>query len=660
MSAFEPVRDLLVGRVIEVSGTTVRIELSGDVDELMRSYLGRVYPIGQLGSVVKIHYGRKIVFGFVTLLRMRTEEDMAAAPVNPAAPEHRVMEVELFAEGLWSGTEQGLEFRRGVSTFPLPRQSVYLLTRDEATILYKAAEGSRPDGADPLVPFATYIGSDAAQCRANIDKMFGLHCAVLGSTGSGKSGAVAALIHSVLAHKPQGQDLCSPRIIILDPHGEYGKAFGERAIVYRAYDPIGTEETEGESIMLPYWLMSAEEFRLLLIGKTEFEATSQNNIVYKALAHARMCHQGLVEPAPVAYGGPAPADGGEPDLARPRAGVDRQLIEGFDRDKPRPFTLQEFENHIRFLQAARVQNGALAPITATDFSKGFRSILDKLDVLKLDPRIRSVMKDRIADGISLEKLLGQLVGNLGAGKDIRIVDMSGLPNEVAGPLAAMLARMLFQYKLYQTSEERRSDPVLLICEEAHRYVPDRGDAEYAAAQTAIRRIAREGRKYGVGLMLVSQRPADIEGTVISQCGTWLVLRLTNSSDQQHVARFLPDSLAGLTRSLPALAQREALFVGEGSAIPARVKIRTLKKEQIPRSDTVSFATGWCTTHRSVEELKVITDRMTKDLVANDADGGRLGDEVAEGLQLPENAAAPAPGAENAAPPARVSRRRSGN
>jgi hypothetical protein len=123
----------------------------------------------------------------------------------------------------------------------------HLLTRDEAVDLYKSAEGQLHDEAiDPLVPFATYVGTDSVRCRANIDKMFGMHCAILGSTGSGKSGAVATLLHSVLEHKPNGVDLCRPRIIIIDPHGEYGQAFGERAIVYRAYDPIGHEQAQGD------------------------------------------------------------------------------------------------------------------------------------------------------------------------------------------------------------------------------------------------------------------------------------------------------------------------------------------------------------------------------------------------------------------------------
>lgn len=614
MIAFQPVTDLKVGHIVEVSGTTVKVELSGDVSELTRSFEGRVYPIGQIGSVVKVHFGRRLVFGFVTLLRMRSEEEHEGATPIPPDADQRVMEIELFAEGAWSSGEQKLSFSRGVSTYPLPRQGVYLLTREEAGILYSSAEGQRPDGADPLVRFATYIGADAAPCRANIDKMFGMHCAVLGSTGSGKSGAVAALIQGVLKHKSKGDALSHPRIIIIDPHGEYGQAFKKRAIVYRAYDPIGTEETTGEPIKLPYWLMSADEFRLLTIGKTEDEATSQNNIVYKALTHARMVAAGLVDPAPSAYNAPAPMDGGSPDQPRPKTGVDPARLTEFDRDKPRPFSMTEFVNHINFLQAARVKGAVLEKVTETDFAKYFKSILDKIAVLRRDPRIRFLMQEWNENSpttldASIAQFVGLAPGEDGADKDIRILDISGLPNEVAGPLTAMLARLLFQYKLYQTRTERKRDPILLVCEEAHRYVPDRGEAEYAAAQNAIRRIAREGRKYGLGLMLVSQRPADIESTVISQCGTWLVLRLTNSADQQHVARFLPDGLSGMTRVLSALAQQEAIFVGEGAALPARIRIQTLLKDEQPNSESVGFAEGWSEDRLSNEEIIKVTARM---------------------------------------------------
>jgi uncharacterized protein len=616
MNSFDLIPDLKIGHIVEVAGTTIRVELSGDVTELTRTHDGRVYPIGQIGSIVKVHFGRRLVFGFVTLLRMRSEELLEVATPIPPDADQRVMEVELFAEGVWNAAEGRLRFARGVTTYPLPRQGVYLLTRQETVELYKSAEGQqRSDGYDPLVPFAHYVGADNALCRANIDKMFGMHCAILGSTGSGKSGAVAALLHSVLEHKANDHDVCRPRVVVIDPHGEYKKAFGNRAVVYRAYDPIGIEETTGEPIRLPYWLMSADEFRRLVIGKTEEEATSQNNIVYKALTHARMVAANLVDPAPSNYGAPAPTDGVNTDEPRPKAGVSQEQITGFDRDKPRPFSLQEFYNHIVYLQATRPKKGdtVLERVPEGDFAEKFKSILDKLAVLRRDPRIRFLMTEWSSASPSLGQIVGQLVGLLsgtnGQPLDIRIIDISGLPNEVAGPLSAVLARLLFQYKLYQTTAERERDPVLLVCEEAHRYVPDRGEAEYAAAQSSIRRIAREGRKYGIGLMLVSQRPADVESTVISQCGTWLVLRLTNSADQQHVARFLPDGLSGMTKALPNLAQQEAIFVGEGAALPARIRIRDLPEDKLPKSDTAKFARGWTLARLSEAEITVIAKRM---------------------------------------------------
>ncbi|WP_094604510.1 hypothetical protein SPSIL_052500 [Sporomusa silvacetica DSM 10669] len=617
MNVFELVEDLRIGHIIEVAGTTIRMELSGDVTELMRTFDGRVYPIGQIGSIVKIHFGRRLLFGFVTLLRMRSEE--LIENVRPIAPEadQRLMEVELFAEGVWNAVDKELNFTRGIKTYPLPRQGVYLITRQEIVELYSAAEGQQRSGNyDPMVPFAHYVGADNAICRANIDKMLGMHCAILGSTGSGKSGAVAGLIHSMLEHTVRVGSECHPRIVIIDPHGEYGCAFANSALVYRAYNPLGAEATEGEPIDLPYWLMSADEFRRLVIGKTEQEATSQNNIVYKAITYARMVAAGLIDPAPSDYGGPAPADGKEIDEPRPRVGVTEEALINFDRDKPRPFSLTEFYNHIVFLQAARATTSRiLERIPAGEFSKSFKSILDKLGVLQRDPRIRFLMNGWLDDtqitlGKIIEQLVGKIVAEDGTARDIRILDISGLPNEVAGPLTAMLARLLFQYKVYQTEEERKHDPVVLVCEEAHRYVPDRGEAEYTAAQASIRRIAREGRKYGIGLMLVSQRPADVESTVMAQCGTWLVLRLTNATDQAHVSRFLPDGLSGMTKVLPNLAQQEAIFVGEGAAMPARVKIRDLSPDKLPKSETAKFAQGWTMQRLSEEEIGTIAQRMS--------------------------------------------------
>ncbi|TMP41532.1 hypothetical protein CWB96_15160 [Pseudoalteromonas citrea] len=610
---FTPTDELKIGQVVEVSGTSIKVEISDKISELTRTFNGRVYPIGQIGSMVKIHYGRKIIFGLVTMLRMRSEELIEAGmPVN-ADSDQRVMEIQLLAEGSWNNTKSTLAFKRGIKTYPLPQQGVFLLTNEEISFVYRSAEGTRNDEVDPLVPFAVYSASESTACRANINKMFGMHCAVLGSTGSGKSGTVAAIIHSVLSHKNDEKEL-SPQIVVIDPHGEYGTAFKTRAVQYRAYD-IAAGDDGQEEIKLPYWLMSSDEFTNLVIGKTESSATSQNNVVQKALAHARMVATGIVKPCPRAFGTNELEHLDSFDDPNLCEGKDTSDILEFDRDKPRPFCLDEFQSHVRFIQGGRINPKTKLhdEMTATDLGKSsVPAVLDKLKVLRRDTRLSFMMEGWRDDEnqIKLHEVLNQLIGAPKQdGKDIRIIDISGLPNEVAGPLTALIARLLFQYKVFQTQEEKEKDPILLVCEEAHRYVPDHGEAQYAAAQGAIRRIAREGRKYGIGLMLVSQRPADVDSTVISQCGTWVVLRLTNSADQQHVARFLPDGLSGMVGALPILSQQEAIFVGEGAALPSRVRVRDLKGDQLPKSNTIPFAQGWASERLELDKLKEISERM---------------------------------------------------
>lgn len=609
---FTPIDDLRIGQVVEVSGMSIKVEISDKVSELTRTYDGRVYPIGQIGSMVKIHYGRKLIFGLVTMLRMRSEELIEAGQSINADSDQRVMEVQLLAEGNWASFESKLDFRRGIKTYPLPQQGVYLLTNEEVENVYRSAEGDKDRADDSLVPFAVYSASESTPCRTNINKMFGMHCAVLGSTGSGKSGTVAAIIHSVLSHKIKDEEI-SPQIIVIDPHGEYSSAFQERATCYRAYDLAAGEDTQ-EGIKLPYWLMSSDEFTSLIIGKTERSATSQNNVVQKALAHSRMVAAGILKACPSQFGTDLLKhleNFDDPDLCHEH---DTLEILEFDRDKPRPFCLNEFENHIRYIQGGRIVKENHETLTNTELSKSpVPSVLDKLKVLRRDTRLAFMMKNWTEDNdeIKLHGILNQLVGvPQEVKKDIKIIDISGLPNEVAGPLTAVIARLLFQYKVFQTQEEKVKDPILFVCEEAHRYVPDKGEAQYAAAQNAIRRIAREGRKYGIGLMLVSQRPADVDSTVISQCGTWVVLRLTNAADQQHVARFLPDGLSGMVGALPILSQQEAIFVGEGAALPSRIKIKDLKPEQLPKSNTIPFAHGWADDRLSLEELEEIANRMS--------------------------------------------------
>jgi len=612
MTVFGFDADLEIGSVFEVAGGAIKITLSRNIRELTKSYSGRVYDVGQIGSLLKMHMGRRLIFASVRLLRLQSDEEAATLAASgvaqPVDVDRRVLEADLLGEGWLRGSGDEFEFRRGISTYPLPLQSVHLVTHSETEALYASVERSEEDGVSNLVPIGQYVGASRVECRANIDRLFGQHAAVLGSTGSGKSSAVAAILHSVIDHQFRRGQVNRPNIVLIDPHGEYAEAFQGKGSVLRAYDAIAARG-EGANVSLPYWLLSSEEFRALLIGKTEREATSQANIVFKALAHARMHQAGLVQSA---IGEPtaARAAGVHPDTPMRQDGVTEAQLLAFDRDRPRPFKLKEFLAHIENRQA-RKSNGD--PLTAQAEIQKFSSIVDKFHVLTRDARIRFMMQELNEQTPSLADVIAQFISTQETdGPRIKIVDISGLPNEIAGPLTGAIGRLLFQYKVHQTREERQRDPVLLVCEEAHRYVPDRGEAEYEVAQTAIRRIAREGRKYGLGLILVSQRPSDVEGTVISQCNSWIVLRLSNSSDQQHVSRFLPDSVSGMTGLLSSLPRQEALFVGEAAAIPARIKLRTLSRDQLPASHDISFAAGWSSEGTTVATLQGISDRMASD------------------------------------------------
>lgn len=601
---FEVDPTLRVGTVFEVTGSSIKAALAPGLGELSILYGGRVYSIGSIGSLIKIHVGRRLLFGMVRALRLQTEEEAAAVATFHA--EHRVLEADMIGEGQWDRDKAELQFSRGLTSSALPLQDLFLLTDDETRHVYGSIEQTRLGRLDARVPLGYFVGPGSVECRADIDRMFGQHCAVLGSTGSGKSSAVSAIVHAVLEYKANGSEV-RPQIVLIDPHGEYGACFGNRCCVYRAYDALRGSGAPGEGLHLPYWLMTSDEFRSLIVGKTEFEATSQANSVYKALAHARMVEAGLIiaakEDTSDAEQGRHPQ---EPIL---KDGHQTYEIADFDRDKPTPFSLEEFRRHIAWRQPYK--HGARRDhIAPGDFHSQYGSILDKLEVLRHDGRIQFMMKEYAQGDPGLAEILAQFISTREDAKGVCVVDLSGLPNEVAGPLTAALARLLFQYKLYQSPEQRRRDPVLLICEEAHRYVPNRGEAQYSAAQAAIRRLAKEGRKYGLGLMLVSQRPSEIEETVLSQCNTWLVLRLSNSADQAHVAKMLPDTLSALTTTLSSLPRQEALFVGEGAALPARIRLKTLLGAQIPTSTDVPFGLGWASGGTSLDDLRTIALRMT--------------------------------------------------
>lgn len=554
----DTVDNLAIGKIIEVDGSHIIAELEPTLSELSRVFAGETYPIGQFGSIIKIHFGRRLIFAFVGRLRMKAEYEAERGIASQSSGDERIIEADLFGEGEWvldSKTAPAtwtLRFERGVATYPLPQQTVYLTPKAELRFIYGQSQGT-------VVRIGEHVGSGGTPCYAEINELLGKHTAILGSTGSGKSGTVAAVIHSLLERgTAAGHSAWHPRIIILDPHSEYPAAFpGHKRL-----------STDDDSLCLPYWLLNFQETVALLIGKTEFVATSQANIVKGALLQARV--QGARE-----------------------IGLDPGKI---TIDSPVPYKLAVFKGLVEAGKAA---------LTASK-QDSHNSILEKLEALVRDARVHFLMADWPGGSQDpFPAIIEQLVG---AGPQPRIVDLSGVPNEVAGVSSAVIARTLFNLKVWQNAEERNCDPVLLVCEEAHRYVPNRGEAQYEAAQEAVRRIAKEGRKYGLGLLLVSQRPSEVEATVLSQCNSWIVLRITNDADRENVRSILPDSMAGLTKMLSGLRRQEAIFVGQAAMLPSRIMIRTLASDQLPRSHDVDFDSGWQTPPMSTAQLKSVANR----------------------------------------------------
>ena len=553
-----PIENLAIGRIIEVDGSHLVAELSKDITDLSRVYAGLAYPIGQFGSIIKIHFGRRILYAFVGRLRMKADFENERGVSSTARDDERVIEADLFGEGEWSQHSDGdssqwsLRFDRGVATYPLPQQTIYLTPKDELRFIYGY-------GSAPSVRLGEHVGTGGAPCFAALTELLGKHTAVLGSTGSGKSGTVAAILHALLERgTDQGLAAWHPRIVILDPHNEYGAAFpGHRRL-----------STDNASLSLPYWLLSFSETISLIIGKTEFVATSQVNILKTALLFARSEGARILN-------------------------IDASKI---TVDSPVPYRIADL---IMSVSSARDR------LTESK-RESHNSILEKLDMLVRDSRLAFLMREW--DGAAVDPFADILTQFIGTEAQPRVVDLSGVPNEVAGISSAVIARTLFSYKVWQTTDERLADPVLLVCEEAHRYVPNRGEAQYEAAQDAIRRVAKEGRKYGLGLMLISQRPSEVDATVLSQCNTWIVLRITNDADRDHVRSILPDSMADLTKMLSSLRRREAIFVGQAAVLPSRILVRSLTLDQLPRSHDIDFAQGWQRQTPDLTKLREVVDR----------------------------------------------------
>lgn len=375
------------------------------------------------------------------------------------------------------------------------------------------------------------------------------HFAVLGSTGTGKSTSVALFVHKIVESMPEGH------IIILDPHNEYRGAFSDISV-----------EFDASNLRLPYWLMNLEEMIELLVGRGRDDREEDIDILRKSVLAAR------------------------------KKSADRNLSEKLTVDTPVPYRLADLIGEIDEAMGQLNKPEGIAP---------FLRLKARLEELRSDKRYNFMFSGLLISDTLVDIVSGMLRLPT-EGKPVTTLDLSGIPADIVDVVVSVLCRLVFDFAVW-TSQEH-SQPVLVICEEAHRYVPQATSDTRGAARGAIERIAKEGRKYGVSLGLVSQRPSDLSETVLAQCGTIISMRMNNDRDRQFVESTMPEGSKGFLESIPALQNREAILSGEGVAAPMRIRFSYLEESKRPSSTDPDFATHWRT---PIDSTEFVQDTITK-------------------------------------------------
>jgi DNA helicase HerA-like ATPase len=364
------------------------------------------------------------------------------------------------------------------------------------------------------------------------DELFGKHFSVVGTTGSGKSCVVATILTAVIETNPNAHAM------LLDPHGEYASAFKGRAV---ALSP-------GDGLYLPYWLFNFEELVEIVIG-------SDHN----------------VEQAKIL---------GEAVMAAKQAYLAKVGLDKFGTvDTPAPYRMSDV---LRFFDVA------MGSLNRPDSVAAYQAVKGRIVALQNDPRYGFVFGSRLTLRDELSDILAQLFRIPVNGKPVTIIDLSGIPSEVLNVVVSVLCRLAFDFALWSETPI----PLTIICEEAHRYAPRDKELGFEAAKRALFRIAKEGRKYGVSLCVVSQRPSDLAPGLLSECNTMFAFRMTSHEDQDIVRSAVPEASHGLMNFLPALRNGEAIAVGEGVAMPMRICFSPLPDDRRPKSATTSFTLAW--------------------------------------------------------------------
>jgi len=469
------------------------------------------------------------------------------------------------------------KFKRGGQQIAIPPNQVSIADSSVLKSIYESTNEEK------RFVFSSLAQNNSIDIAVDGDKFFSKHIAVVGSTGSGKSGTVAKILQEGI--KPNEEQtsngvLNNSHIILFDLHGEYSPAFPK------------SKKLDINNLILPYWLMNSEELEEMFIESSESNSHNQISQFKSAVTLNKKRHNSSL--TKVNYDTPVyfsidevyrylsnhnnatkDAKTGELKIKNKVAGV---------ADEFQLFETIEFEDKV----SGKINSGP--------YAGEFDRFVPRLETKLNDERLAFLLRREKTTGVEyktedLSDILKQFIGYEKDKNNITIIDLSGIPFEVLSLVVSLISRLVFDFCFYYKSIKVDKDiPFLLVLEEAHNYIPQSQGAKYHSVKKSIERIAKEGRKYGLSLMIVSQRPSEISETIFSQCNNFVAMRLTNPTDQQYVKRLMPDSVSAITDTLPILERQEALILGDSIPIPTIVKIKELTDK--PASNDIDFRTEW--------------------------------------------------------------------
>lgn len=451
-------------------------------------------------------------------------------------------------------------FKRGADCFPQIDKTCFHLSGSNLQLFMNLLSANVAE--NERLTLGHFMADETAIVVANGDKFFQRHAAILGSTGSGKSWSVALILERAAALK-------SANLIVFDMHGEYSTLCEEENPIAQQYHIAGPGDLGGSnpnSLFIPYWLLNREEMLALILDRSDDNAPNQ---AARFTEHVRTLKEQTL-----------------------RSEGKKEVLETFTVDSPIPYDIDSLLSCLNHDNVEMVPKENASGTKQGPWYGKLSRFIGRLKA-KIDDRRCGFMfqpPEECNDYGWLENMLMKLFTVSENQRGIKIIDFSEVPSDVLPIITGVLARLLYNIQFWMDKEARH--PLTIVCDEAHLYLPVRDAAEAAEkrALEAFERIAKEGRKYGVSLLVVSQRPSDVSRTILSQCNNFLVLRLTNDQDQSVVKRLLPESMVGITDILPLLDLGEALLLGDSILLPTRIKLD--KPKIAPESATRQFWSDW--------------------------------------------------------------------